>query len=457
MSRRTHLLLPLLALAALLLAQCSAAPKTIFPALRDAPQRHPVILVPGITGTELVDSGTGKLAWGNGARLITPRDGAYRLILPLPGQDARPPLEPGKVLEKIRLGPIVSQAYGPIIEMLEVHGYQRGELDAPRPGDGLFLFGYDWRRDNEETIRRLAEQLENLRTAWEMDDLEIDLICQSNGGHICRYLVKYGKATFAEAATGHIVPLDGVKVHELILVGTANGGSLRVLRELDRGRSYIPGVGRKMLPETLFTLPALYEDLPGPDAGPFFVDADGKPLEVDLYNAEDWQRYGWSIFGAEARKRALQHPELFGPPELWLETLRKHLDNARLLHELLDRDPPLGGTHYHLIQNIHQPTPTRAALLRQPGKHGKEGTWRLLFTGDKILRKRYPALAEKISGPGDGHATQASQMHLSPAERAAIVEETFAVGNGTHFSMLLQNATFRRLLEILHGHVGMKE
>ena len=67
---------------------------------------------------------------------------------------------------------------------------------------------------------------------------------------------------------------------------------MRILRELDRGRSYIPIINDRQ-PETFFTFPALYEDLPAYRRD-LFVGGDGEALDVDLYDAGAWTRYGWS-------------------------------------------------------------------------------------------------------------------------------------------------------------------
>ena len=63
-------------------------------------------------------------------------------------------------------------------------------------------------------------------------------MCQSNGERICRYLAKYGAATLEEAEAGRTAPLPGIAIEKVLLVGTSNAGSLRILRELNRGRSY---------------------------------------------------------------------------------------------------------------------------------------------------------------------------------------------------------------------------
>ena len=41
--------------------------------------RRTVIVVPGLTGSKLVDSDTGEMVWGRGSNLFSPDDGGYNL------------------------------------------------------------------------------------------------------------------------------------------------------------------------------------------------------------------------------------------------------------------------------------------------------------------------------------------------------------------------------------------
>ena len=106
------------------------------------------------------------------------------------------------------------------------------------------------------------------------------------------------------------------------------------------------------------------------------------------------------------------------------------------------RDLSCGDTRVYLVQNVHEPTPDRAVLVR-----GEDGAWRTLFTGDPELLAR-PELHALASAPGDGHATRASQLWLSPQERAAMVGEPFDIEGG-HFDIVLAAETRRHLLEVV--------
>lgn len=405
-----------------------------------------VVFVPGTTGTELRDRETGELLWGNGRALMQPRDGGYSLALPLNPEDPRRwQLEPTGLLQRLSLFGVFTKAvYGPLLGWLEDHGYPRGNLAAPRPGERLFTFAYDWRRSNVDSARQLAQRLEQLRRDLDPPRLEVALICQSNGASICRYLMKYGDVGLAEATAGDRAPPEGIHFTHLILVGTANGGSLRVLRLLDRGRTYLQPVGRRWSPEALFTFPGLYQDLPAYNPRPF-LDADGEELEADIFDPQTWRRYELGIFRPRVQRRLERADDesLFGDAVARDAHLRRVLEEARQFHQLLRQDPEgYAPPPIHSIQNIYTPTAHRALVVRQRGSG-----WRTLYTGDRGLRA-HPELRDRLSAPGDEHAAQASQLWLSPREQAALQGEPLYIRGG-HFEMILHPDAKRRLTEIL--------
>jgi len=434
------------------------------------PPEVPVVLVPGLTGSKLRVRGTGEVVWGEGRDLVFPRDGGYDTVLPI-GAPVR--LEPFGVLEELRLGPVRRGIYGPLLDFLEAHGYRRGRLQAgmdPPDGAGgaaeidpratLFTFAYDWRRSAVRAAGELAAALERLRSARASGgagagNFQVDLICQSSGGYVCRWLAKYGGATLEQAEAGRAGPPQGIHIRRMVLVGCADGGALRNLREMDRGRSYIPLIGRAILPEVLFTLPALYEDLPhatgSMPVADLFVDGAGWPLpDVDLYDPASWQRYGWSAMDPKVARRieASGRRDLFGTPEERRAFLERSLDRAARFQRMLAADPPgfepaADGPAYYQVGNAYDETPKRAVLT--PGPHG----WQTLFAGDRALRHR-PYLEAIAAGPGDGHATVESLRALSPKERAALAAEPFYI-HGGHFEMILAPATHRWILEQLRS------
>jgi len=441
-----------LSLAAGLLG-CGGAPPPppVHPVLEARSDKTPVVLVPGLTGVSLRDPETGVVSWGRGWNLLFPRDGGYGEALPIPQAPdddgfVASGREAGEVLRSVSLLGIRRAIYSPIYRLLEAQGYVLGDLHRPTPDATFFPFAYDWRQDKIANAGKLLRALERLRQVRGEDRLSVVLICQSCGAHLCRWLAKYGGGTLEEAEAGSAALPPTVHVDRLVMVGSSNGGSLRILHELHHGRKYLP-LGRKWQPEVLFTYRSLFQDLPAyrPD---YFLDGDGKPLDLDLYDPETWRRYGWSVFDPKVRRRVERRPDLFGSEADRFAYLTRQLDRAQRFQKLLKVDAPgFGDTEVHAIQGSSAPTPDRAVVDRKGGADGPDRPWRLVFAGEKALKRR-PDLEAKLIAPGDEHATLASQRWLSAQELRALAEEPLYASGG-HFELLLDDATERRLLEIL--------
>jgi hypothetical protein len=394
--------------------------------------------VPGVTGTEMVDAETGALLWGSGWRLLTPRDRGRSIALPLDGGPPR--AVPGRVLDEIGFPGYRKPIYGTVAAAFAAAGWTVGALEAPRPQDTFLTFAFDWRQDLVASAAALRGGLERLQEARGGGPLAVDLVCQSSGASVCRYLVKHGGAPLEAAEAGVAALPPGIAVRRVVLVGASNAGSVRIFSMLHRGRRYIAG-GRLFGAETLFTFPSLFQDLPAGD-GRIFVDGDGRPLAADVWVAADWERHGWSVFAPSLAARL----EREGDP-LFLDAagrsayLRSQLDRARRFRAVLERDVEIGSTRYHLVQEAGQAT-MRGAVLEPAG----DG-WRVSFPGDDRVADR-PALVRRLSAPGDGHATLASQNALSPRERAALGAAPL-VARGGHFEMLNAPETLRWLIAVL--------
>lgn len=431
-----------LALFGLCLQACAGAPSPRVEPLGETVSRVPVILVPGVTGTKLVDSRTGRVEWGTGWRLMYPRNRAHEVALPIDPDAAPSSVERGGILEEIRIRPFRKPIYGPIGERLERHGWVSGDPESPDPRATYYPLAYDWRLSNVTTAALLRETLEQIREARGEDTLTFDLICQSNGGHICRYLLKYGGEPLEEAEAGRARLPDHLRVRKVILVGASNGGSLRIFRMLDRGRRYLGGAGRLWSPETMFTLPSFFQDLPT-YRDDVFVNLDGEPLTASLWDPEDWVRYGWSVFDAKtaAEIPGSKHAARFGDETMRRAWLEEQLDRARRFQRLLAADLDIGSTRYYVVEGPFTPTADRAVLVED------DGGWRTLFLGDPAL-DGIPSLTPHIQAPGDDHATVASVWHLSPRERAAVADEPLQVDGG-HFEIVLDPATLASLVRWL--------
>jgi hypothetical protein len=442
MNRLRQIWFSALLLLVLTASGCASARVPELPELRDLQPRVPLVMVPGITGTELREQESGRLIWGDARTIAFPPDGGYRPALAItePAGSAGG-IEAGDAIMEVRIGFWSRPVYGPMLRLMESNGYRHGDLRNPLPGDTFFFFPYDWRQSNAASARELTRMLERLAEAGHT---EVDLICQSNGGYICRWVAKFGDASIEEAEQGIRRLPDTLRVRNLILLGTANGGSMRMLREMQRGRRYLALIGGRLQPEVFFTLPAFFQDLPV-YRDDLFLDTAGQPMAVDLFDAGNWVRFGWSVFEPDAAERADRRPEIFGDHAARLAWLQERLDYARRFHRLLLTDAAT-PVEIHSIQNAYIPTPDRAILAF------RDGRWETWFSGDASV-ERIPLRRLRAAAPGDQHATVYSQAWMSPSELAAMSSPTHFVEGG-HFDMINEPAVQQRLLEILQPPPG---
>jgi hypothetical protein len=193
-----------------------------------------------------------------------------------------------------------------------------------------------------------------------------------------------------------------------------------MFQRMHEGR-WIPTVGT-WTQETMFTMPAAYQLLPH-DGKAVFVDARGRPLDVDLYSAENWERYGWVAFQpsrqAAVRRRMLRRDPLEGTAryEQQRDEQRRFLAAALLraerFHLALRQGDPAEErrrVRYIVMGAGCQPTLQRAVL--EPAGDG----WQTRFTS------RDPTLHRVLYGYGDHSVTKESllgQRRSDPADSGA--------------------------------------
>jgi len=378
--------------------------------------RNPVIFLHGFLGSKLENADTGRSVWGRMRNILTRshRDG---LALPIEARslaDDRDALVPYSICDSV--GGI--DYYGPILRALQdVGGYEQGDIEHPHAGETLYVFTYDWRRDNVETARALSEAIERIRAAHGQPGLKVDLVAHSMGGLVARYYLKYG----ATDVLGHD-PMPSptyagaANVDKVILIGTPNEGSMMAFRILNRG------ISRSLPPQVLFTMPAVYQMLPGREARPF-VDEDGQTLDLSLYDPDNWVKYSWSAFRPEAQaalRRGLpRHGRNDGQQFHALrEQMRGFLAQALERADRFQRALAQVGVQedrvkFYAFGSDCIPTLTRAIV------HQENGAWRLAFAPEDLPPGgSHPALPrELLFSPGDGSVTLDSLLAQDPTSQ----------------------------------------
>jgi len=380
-------------------------------------ERNPVIFLHGFLGSKLENSQAGGTAWGRVRNLFTRnrRDG---LDLPIAGASLdrnRDNLVPYEVCDSV--GGI--DYYGPILRALqEIGGYEPGDIEHPHEGESLYVLTYDWRRDNVETARQLGEAIERIRVAHGRPDLKINLVAHSMGGLVARYFIKYGAVDVLGRTEIPAPSYAGAPyVDKVVLIGTPNEGSMTAFRILNQGVTHALPV------EDLFTMPAIYQLLPGREARPF-IDSDGASLPVSLRDPDNWLKYGWSTFNPETLAKMRRRLPRAGRDAASFLALRDQmrlfldlaLERADRFHRALAQTGP-GEDQVRFFAFGSDCIPTQArTVLHRDGE-----SWKLAFTPEDLSRAGQAELPRELFfTPGDGSVTLASLLAQEPTSEAAL-------------------------------------
>jgi pimeloyl-ACP methyl ester carboxylesterase len=392
------------------------------------PDRNPVIVIPGILGSKLIDRDSRRTVWGAFDRESadpTTHEGAQLLSLPVEGNrplsELRDGVEPNGVLDKVHVNlfgvPLDIRAYVGILTTLGAGGYRDEALGLHAIDYGndhftCFQFDYDWRRDNVENAKRLKQFIEAKRTyvqqaykkryGIEQATVKFDIVAHSMGSLVARYFLMYGDADLPAHGQDAVVTWAGADyVDRLILVGPPNAGSINALTQLIEGFD----VGRPILPyyqaALLGTFPALYELLPRPRHGAIAWDGDQSASGINLYDPTLWDRYEWGLASREERnvsflRSVLPHAaddEARRRVALALQTTI--LRRTKAFHEAMDKPARLpSGVDMFLVAGDAVDTPKRASVDRKTGK------FKIIEygTGDGTVLRSSALLDERIGG-----------------------------------------------------------
>jgi len=229
------------------------------------------------------------------------------------------------------------------------------------------------------------------------------------GGLIARYYVLYGAKDVLDAATLPRPTFEGARhVRHLVMLGTPNRGSIDGLAAMLRGIR----IGfRRVSPLVLFSFPACYALLPWSDPGTF-VDRDGQPMKIDLYDPATWKERGFSIYDPKIRDPFHRHCLRAFPDageeafvrkySEWERFLAAMLLRARRFQQALDADMGQEGrVKYHLLGGDCRKTLLRAMVtdkrILTSVRRGAVG----------IPRKR---LSQMLLASGDGRVPRQSLL-----------------------------------------------
>jgi len=384
----------------------------IFATARARTGKRPVIVIPGILGTELLNPKTRETVWPSAFRKS--QEG-----LPISPDLAanRDDLIPGKIIETVKLARLLPEVYvyrDLLVALRRYAGYRDGDWNNPAADgyqDTFYVFPYDWRQDNVSNARELIRRISQLKTKLQRPDLKFNIVAHSMGGLIARYAAMYGDADLPPG-DGPIQPTwQGAEhISKIVMIGVPNEGSTDAFATLVEGYSITEGLRRrvpllnKLTAEDVVSVPAVFQLMPHASAVRF-LDENLQPLAVDLYDKEVWKQYGWSVIysSPDFRRRYASDLDAY---------LAATLQRARRFHEALDAMRPentpvillaIGGDCEETLSSpviIRDQKRNRWLTLTRPREYRTS-------TGVKISKQK---ATEAMYAPGDGRVTRQSLL-----------------------------------------------
>lgn len=382
--------------------------------------RNPIIVIPGLMGSRLVEDTSGTVVWGAfGTGQVNPGtpQGARLVALPIQADSGEAAghvsLRADGALDRyvVRLLglPLELDAYYQILSALGVGGYRDqglGEAGAIDYGDRhftCFQFAYDWRRDIvanaqalDQFIQAKAEYVKTeikRRYGIDKSSVRFDIVAHSMGGLVARYYLRYGGDNLPSDGPVPIPTWKGAEhVDNLIMIGTPNGGSLDSLVNLIEG--YRPSFLLAQYPAAVLgTFPSIYQMLPR-GRHMVLLDTNGQPIQ-DLFDPELWKQQKWGLADpdqAEYTRAFLPHvADKDERQTIALAYQRRELNSARRFTEVMDL-PAKPPAALRLMLVAGDAVPTKQTMRIMPNgrlETAAEGP------GDGVVLRRSALLDER--------------------------------------------------------------
>jgi hypothetical protein len=443
--------------------------------------RNPVVVIPGVLGSRLVDEG-GRLVWGAFTGDFAEPDtaeGARLIALPMQRgttlAELRDNVRSDGALETIDVSlfglPYSLKAYHGILRTLGAAGYldkslitgapagadlpaeaePNGTLDWGDQHFTCFQFDYDWRRSIPENAAQLsafldaraaevrAERERRFGAAAGREAVHFDLVTHSLGGLIARWYLMYGadqgqpvtaemSAAEVRARAPKLSWAGAPKVDRCILVAPPNMGSAGALNDLVFGMD-LGRFAADYPPYLLGTLPVAYQLLPSAPGS--LVDAangrtSGEDDGPDVFDPALWRNLGWGLSASDIDKQlAVLLPDAPRPAarrEIAREHQAKCLNEARRVRTALLAPADLPqGLRLLLFAGDAEDTPTRQQYLVEGAQ---------LWT--------------HTTGPGDGTVSRVS----------ALADQRFGV---TWTPRLQSPIEWTQVTFVLADHLGLTD
>lgn len=374
--------------------------------------KRPIIIIPGILGSELINKDTKEKVW-----FSFKRSGDDDLELPVDAnlRASRDKLVPGDIVREVDLKLLPNiKVYKSLIKSLEEYGgYEEASWDNPPSdiNDKFFVFPYDWRRDNVETAQILIKKIDELKRKTKNPNLKFNILAHSMGGLIARYAAMYGAA---DLPAGNPRPnwIGEKYFSKIFFFGTPNEGSMETIDAVLKGTSSI-GAGadipfiRNLNPMDIVTMPSIFQLLPHPKTEHFY-DENLNDLKINIYDVKTWKKYNWSVYSDEKYLKDLSPAQLKNF-ERYFELV---LNRAQKFHQALDAFTSRRVSVGMFIIGGDCVETLDAVVVY---KNGKDDKWITLtkpnsFKNSKGEKVSDEMLKKVMIAPGDGRVTRRSTL-----------------------------------------------
>lgn len=393
----------------------------------------PIIVIPGLIGSELVNKTTNETVWFS---LQGNKNDDIDLPISTNLAANKDNLVAGDILRNIKYLKFLpeTEIYEKLAGSLTLPGgYKEGKWDTPDADgfqDTYYVFPYDWRLDNVENARLLIRKIAALKATLKKPNLKFNIVSHSMGGLIARYAARFGDADLPSGNRSIRPTWAGAKhINKIFLIGTPNEGSFSALDVLVNGIEppNVAGINipfiRRVTKFDMFTIPSVYQLLPHRGTARIY-DSDLKQIQLDLFDPAVWEKYGWAAYNDP------KFAKEFTPSEQSQARayFRVVLNRARRFQEALDSGmgtkPPVS---MHLIGADCKPTLDGIIIYRDT----KKNTWETIFSpesfkqsdGTKITSKQ---VKELLYSQGDSVVTTRSL--LASDSPGAKIREGFKTG-----------------------------
>ena len=322
---------------------------------------NPIIIIPGIKGSELKNYKNDRNVWGGWFQLI-PSDFDDLKLDAIADEkfekdfevfNQKSDVKASAVFRRWRLLSILGQStdidiYEDLYTTLEkvghyvdvdnqiqydsegyLTGVDQGSVKINKNDRAIFSFYYDWRRDNILNAVNLGKFIEAVKKTYYpgQDKIRFDIVAHSMGGLIARFYVGY-HCFCDRAANDHSLVYRSVRneepeqeipksINKVILLGTPSGGSMEILRAFYDG-SNVETLFKKRAWKIIPTMPSAYQLLPQRCFGDCFLafrkdtatqslleqingKAECNPQngKFSIFNDVIWKAMNWSAFSNE--------------------------------------------------------------------------------------------------------------------------------------------------------------